>query len=295
MAVLYGKSGSARIVSDMYIGVDGIARKVKSAHIGIDGSAKLFFGGEYTPNINEVVEQCVYGGNILSDVVYPAGRYKVEIAGYPAIDGVSSSNNCFEYEATVNAPFTIVAYCGDVESISALGFAYDTGANGGIFGGGGGKDSVMSSTATEPYGNSLSMYGAVCHFVPLGGRFGTDYLWCFHCAPSPKGGAYGGGAGGRGGRWATASGGTLPRPLDRRGGTGGSGEGGSGGEGGYGTIDGAVGTGVKGNPGSSGTGVGAGTATTGGVAVYNSLVWTEPTRTNFTRNSSYVRVTYLGR
>ena len=293
--IFLGLSGVARKVGSMYVGVDGVARKVKAAYVGVDGGAKLFFGGEYVPAVNEVVEQCSYGGNIISEVVYPAGRYRVEIAGYPSqYPTVADSTNCFTYDASVTQPFIIRGYCGDTTSIQALGLAYDIASNGGIFGGGGGQD-ARASTVYEPYGNSLSEYGAVCHFMPVGGTFGTDYLWCFHCAPSPKGGAYGGGAGGFGGRYSTAGGATVTTPRDRRGGTGGTGAGGTGGTGGYGTVDGNRGYGpTQGNPGDPGSGIGAGTSSKGGVAVYNGLHWLEPTRSNVSRSSSYIRVTYLG-
>lgn len=291
---MIGVDGVAREVSDMYIGVDGVAHKVKTAFIGVDGQARVFFGGYYQPANNEVVLSINEGEYFGADTKFAPGVYEIQIAGRPGdtTQGFTATN-CFTVQTTMTDIFQIVAITSTSATDSFLQGLGITSAVGTIFGGRGGKSAGVSIIgATTPWQQgSLTWGSAACHFIPLNGVFGSDYLRCFHCgAPGSTayggGGAYGGGAGGRGAR---------VNNVNRTGLVGYNGAGGNGGTGGVGTINGSDGAGISGNPGNSGTGIGAGTATTGGVAIYDGSTWSEPTRSTNISNTAYVNVIYRGR
>ena len=141
-------------------------------------------------------------------------------------------------EVTMEVPFIIRAYCGSKGNygvggtnpysgpfkVNALYQESDVAAVNHIFGNRGGSASISGQTGQFPgSGNCLGDgvgvnsnnnekwgigAGSCLHFLPVGGTFGTDYLFAAHCAPgaigwagSPRciagsGSAYGGAAGG---------------------------------------------------------------------------------------------------
>ena len=284
MAFMIGVDGKAREVSDMLVGVDGKARKVAKAFIGVNGVARVFYGGSYQPDVNEAVVALSDTGSFVEDTVFAKGRYRVDIGGWFVNNAAYSKNNCFSQEVVVNEPFIIKAFCNTPDGKSLVETSDKD-----IFGGYGGYDASVSGGDTK-YPNALG--SACCHFMPIDGVFGKDYYYCFHCGASPKGGAYGGGAGGRGSRMYNSA---IRGYMNYTGGTGTAGKGGAGGKGGTGTINGQPGAGVNGNPGSSGSGIGAGTATSGGVAFYNGSAWVSPARKTNANGVPYITVTYLGK
>ena len=141
-------------------------------------------------------------------------------------------------EVTMEVPFIIRAYCGSKGNygvggtnpysgpfkVNALYQESDVAAVNHIFGNRGGSASISGQTGQFPgSGNCLGDgvgvnsnnnekwgigAGSCLHFLPVGGTFGTDYLFAAHCAPaaigwngSPRciagcGSAYGGAAAG---------------------------------------------------------------------------------------------------
>lgn len=295
---LVGVDGVAKVVKDVFVGVDGVAHKVKTGFIGVDGQARVFFGGYYQPSTNEVIFSINRGQYFNQDTKFAPGVYEIQIAGEPGDTTKGYTNtNCFTIQTTMTEVFQIFAVTSAYDAgtdvlLQNMGI---TSADGTIFGGRGGKSAgVMPTNSTPWYQGCLTWGGACCHFIPLNGTFGTNYLRCFHCGAPASGtyggsGAYGGGAGGRGAR--TASAGTY---VNRTGLVGRNGIGGNGGAGGSGTQGNVVGAGDTGNPGSSGAGIGAGTATAGGVAIYNGSTWSEPTRGVNTNRTAYINVIYRG-
>lgn len=298
---MIGVDGVAKEVRDMYIGVDGVAHSVIAGFIGVDGKAQVFFGGYYIPDINETVITLNQGEYHPLGTRFAPGTYEIQIAATPSSSSSYGNDNCFTVQTTVNEVFDIFAVAnGGTDAATyitdVLGF---TNAAGTIFGGQGGKSAGISISGGGVYvPKSGSLFGgSVCHFIPLRGVFGTDYLRCFHCGATGGSGvggsgAYGGGAGGRGARTYNS---ITHKYSNSTGGTGAAGAGGNGGTGGTGTTSGNAGTGDAGRPGNSGSGIGAGTATKGGVAWYNGSTWLEPTRVANTTGNAFVRVIYKGR
>jgi hypothetical protein len=227
---------------------------------------------------------------------YKPGRYQVEIAGDPGTANYDDGRNSFTQVVEIDKPFQIMATCSDPAfAKDTLGITTSSPT---IFGGSGGLSSGMTAgqvQETRLLHGSLTTGGSTCHFVPIGGVFGNNYLRCCHCGAPASGvyggsGAYGGGAGGRGRR---TDPGVGPY-IDYTGATGHSGVGGAGGVGGTGSTTGGVGKGDTGAPGSSGYGVGAGTAAMGGVAYFNGEDWVQPTRGKNTTGQAFIKITYLG-
>ena len=190
MGFFIGIDGKAREVKDMYIGIDGKARKVKTAFIGVDGKARVFYGGYYQPAVGETVLSLTAGEHYNEPTKFAPGRYEVQIAGTPYY----SAENCFVMTTTMTELFNIVACC------SAPVFARDDLGLGSkastIFGGKGGFSAGITITGTQPVEllqGALTNGSCACHFLPLEGVFGTDYLRCFHCGRD--GLAYYGGCG----------------------------------------------------------------------------------------------------
>lgn len=297
---LIGVDGEAREAKFMYIGVDGVARRVKSAYIGVDGEARLFYGGFYLPAVNETIVSIGSGEYFNAATKYAPGTYEIQIAGAPSTESSFAKTNCFTIQTTINKVFQIFAICSTSATNTFLSDIGIVSSEGTIFGGDGGPSAGYSSSVPRnPWKQgALAWNAACCHFLPVNGVFGIDYLRCFHCgAPASGsyggGGAYGGGAGGRGSyTYVAPSGGGAGRYVTGTGRKGSDGAGGTGGTGGTGTISGNTGTGMNGKPGNSGTGIGAGTATLGGVAWYNGTTWAAPTRSTNTSGAAYVRVIF---
>lgn len=293
-----GFDGVSHKVKKMLIGVDGVAHNVKAAYIGVDGKARCFFGGYYTPNVNEVIVNLSSRGEYFNlDTMFAPGVYQIDIFESHQTSTVNASG--FSVQTTMTDAFKIFGFVSNTMTNSAWAtFANNLGVDSGtsIFGGRGGLSSGYSRDSADTIRSGvLAVGGACCHFLPKNRTFGTtDYYRCFHCgaqgdASCGGSGAYGGGAGGRGARTASAH---LIPSIAQTGATGNNGKG-TGGAGGTDTTNGQPGSGLSGNPGSSGTGVGAGTALQGGIAWYNGSSWVTPTRLNQTV-SSFLKVTYLG-
>ena len=295
---MIGVDGVAREVKEMYIGVDGVAHKVKTGFIGVDGVARVFFGGYYQPAINEVVLTMNSGATFAPDTKYAPGTYEIQIAGAPNTNSGYSTQNCFTIQTTMTEIFQIVAVTSTDATDSFLQGLGISSAAGTIFGGRGGKSAGISGGSVTPWQQGcLTWGGACCHFLPIDGVFGTNYLRCFHCGAPASGvyggaGAYGGGAGGRGARTYNAATGGY---FNSTGATGISGAGGSGGAGGNGTTSGNPGTGDAGRPGNSGSGIGAGTATVGGVAWFDGSTWRAPSRSSNASGTAYINIIYRAR
>ncbi len=309
---LIGVDGTAHEVSRMYIGVDGVAHKVKAAYIGVDGQARLFFGGYYMPENNEVVVNLTSGQYYNADTLFSPGVYQIDIAAEPTHYSSSTYyNNGFTIQTTMTQPFKIF---GLLSASSLNDFITNLGVDGvgTIFGGKGGKSAGSGGVTSGPFSSGvLTWGGACCHFLPANGTFGTNYLRCFHCgapaSPSSSSsmgasfaqgafggsGAYGGGCGGRGSRSLTRVGSNWVH-NNYTGASGVAGIGGAGGAGGTGTISGNYGSSWGGKPGTAGSGIGGGTEYYGGIAWYNGSTWASPTR-NSTVTQSLIKVTYLRR
>jgi hypothetical protein len=292
--ILIGIGGLAKKANKIYVGINGTSKKVQQGYIGINGLAKSFMGDVYCPMIDEVVLDIVKNQSYIEPRKYTTGRYKVEIQS-------AAATAAFAQEIIVGEDFQIQAYCPAFWDGVLTGAPEEEFQAPSIFGGCGGNDSRVSyvdSTGdaggnyivSRPAGNAIGYNGACCHILPIDGVFGIDYLFAFHCGAA-KGGAYGGGAGGRGARYYNSS---ARIYINSTGGTGETGIGGIGGAGGTGTIDGELGGGTNGNPGTSGSGIGAGTPTTGGVAFYNGDIWIEPTRTSYLGGEARIKITYIG-
>lgn len=243
-----------------------------------------------------VVLSLTAGQGYNEELFYKPGRYQVEIAGNPGTVKYDNGRNSFTQIVEMDRPFQIMAAC------SHPAFARDTlgiaTSDPTIFGGSGGLSAKMTAAdirTPELIHGSLTVGGAACHFIPIGGIFGKNYFRCFHCgAPASYAyggsGAYGGGAGGRGAFTKSAA----IYGYIGVGSNGCNGVGGTGGAGGSNTIDLNPGSGDAGNPGSSGSGIGAGTAVMGGVAYFNGEDWVEPTRGKNATGGAFIKITYLG-
>lgn len=257
------------------------------------------------------------------NTVYSPGTYKVTIRSgacyHPTLGMVGGVG--FTQTVTVNQKFFIRAYCGAAANSAASGTNPYSGtykrnasltsaipSNGGIFGGPGGTR-LISSTSGTPQpggcnclgdGQSQGTYhngaGSCCHFIPVDGTFGTNYLFCFHCAGSTCiGGGRGANWGASGGGGAYGGGGGAARSMTPTahygyGYAGGAGAGGNGGSGGgtstsAGGTAGGKGGGVGGGDGgkylssSSGGQIAQITPTYAGVAFYNGSTWSAPSKT----------------
>lgn len=246
---------------------------------------------------NSVILDLKSGQGYSTEIIYKPGQYRVEIAGLPGAADYDDGRNSFTQVIEIDKPFYIMASCSAPDfALSNLGIVSKSGT---IFGGKGGFSAGVSISGVQSkqiLQGSLTTGGSACHFVPVGGVFGSDYLRCFHCGAPASGvyggaGAYGGGAGGRGAKTRNGSTGSF---TDRTGQEGISGAGGSGGTGGTGTKDGNAGAGNNGNPGSSGVGIGAGTSTMGGVAYFDGKNWIQPARGKNTTGDAFIKITYLG-
>ena len=177
----------------------------------------------------------------VEDTVYPAGKYRVTVqAGscYPA-DATYASSKITQI-IDVSSPFVIRAYCGS----SATSTSGGINPYSGNFKVNGRTDNTAITTVNHIFGNAGSCFvisgaasyskailyssgnclgnggylsskssgigaGSCLHLMPVGGTFGTDYLFAFHCAAGTYGSAGGGSAYGGAGSGQAFSGGTA--------------------------------------------------------------------------------------
>lgn len=251
------------------------------------------------------------------DTVFMPGRYKIEVkAGgssenttgedaFPGFGGLITEN------IVVNRTFIVRAYCGSAGKIGNIGgtnpYVGPFKVNGysvngvpptvnHIFGnagsvGGGAEYYYPSSGNSLGNGAIIGTYGCTSgagsclHIIPVGGVFGTDYLFAFHTtggveallARGGTGGAYGGGASGTSSSVfgesvvTTSNGGSTP----------------------YGQG----GAGVNRRVGNNGTGIGHGNNNGDGAAAwFNGTSWQDSTANprSVTIPDGYIRITYLG-
>lgn len=185
--------------------------------------------------------------SFVANTVFPKGVYRIDVVAGATFDG-SGVDRPIPFsqgvggkvytEVTMEIPFIIRAYCGSKGNygiggtnpysgpfkVNALYSESNVPAVNHIFGNRGGSASISGQTAQFPgSGNCLGDgvgvnsnsnekwgigAGSCLHFLPVGGTFGTDYLFAAHCAPaaigwngSPRcvagcGSAYGGAAAG---------------------------------------------------------------------------------------------------
>jgi hypothetical protein len=250
------------------------------------------------------------------DTVFVPGRYKIEVKA-----GSGAENTTGEYPSgfggliteniVVNRTFIVRAYCGSAGKKSNFGGTnpyvgpfkvngYSVNGvpptvnhifgNAGSVGGGVGYDWPSSGNSLGNgaimEGASASGAGSCLHIIPVGGTFGTDYLFAFHATGGTgsivglcggTGGAYGGGASGSSVSYfgeavvTTSNGGSTP----------------------YGQG----GAGVNARPGNNGTGIGHGNSSgIGAAAWFNGTSWQDSTAnpSSVTIPDGYIRITYLG-
>lgn len=259
------------------------------------------------------------------DTVFPAGRYSVDVQagsgggeplpGYPDAFRVKSRRVIQTF--IVNEPFLIKAYCGSRGWTDRAGINPYIGefkVNGVIthtaipsvnhIFGNAGSASVAPTGYNDPSGGNClgngtidnaqgSGAGSCLHFIPVGGTFGSNYLYAVHIA---AGGALGGGG--------SAYGGAASGSANSSAGGGGilSHDGGS-------TPFGTGGAGVYAPPGvhttlgNNGSGIGAGYAQTssrpayGGAAYFDGTTWVDANSNGLfggSQEDGHIIVKYLG-
>jgi hypothetical protein len=249
------------------------------------------------------------------DTVFVPGRYKIEVKAGSGSDYTTGEyalgfGGLITENIVVNRTFIVRAYCGSAGKISNFGgtnpYAGPFKVNGysvngvpptvnHIFGNAG---SVGGSTGYDcpSSGNSLgngaiigrygysSGAGSCLHIIPVGGTFGTDYLFAFHTT----GGTFGLEIGGTGGAYGGGASGTSASMFGESVVT--TSNGGS-------TPYGQGGAGVNNRVGNNGTGIGHGNNNgTGAAAWFNGTSWQDSTAnpSSVTIPDGYIRITYLG-
>lgn len=249
------------------------------------------------------------------NTIFVPGRYKIEVKAGKGNEYITEYGNGFGgliiENIIVNRRFIVRAYCGSAGKMSNFGGTnpyvgpfkvngYSVNGvpptvnhifgNAGSVGGGTAYDcpssgnSLGDGTIIGRYG-CTSGAGSCLHIIPVGGTFGTDYLFAFHTTGgvagalnfAGTGGAYGGGASGGSASIfgervvATSNGGDTPY-----------------GQGGAGVYD---------RGGNNGTGIGHGNNNTVGAAAwFNGTSWQDSTADplSVTIPDGYIRITYLG-
>lgn len=282
---------------------------------------KEFFNtSSFNPNpyLDNVIINLTGAQKFDADTLFFPGKYKVEVkAGNNHIDNSGASYGLLGFggfiveniEITTN--FIVRAYCGSCGNVSVSGGinpysgpfkvnGYSVNGvpptinhifgNAGSVGGGTGYDCPSSGNSLGN-GAMISRYGwssgagSCLHIMPVGGVFGTDYLFAFHTTggvagldTGGSGGAYGGGASGTSASMfgesvvTTSNGGSTP----------------------YGQG----GAGVNKRIGNDGTGIGHGRADgIGAAAWFNGSYWqdssADPSSVQLIANG-YIKITYLG-
>lgn len=209
--------------------VDGNTKNIACVMSSIDGIQKMIF-----PDEGAIVT--LYGSTKYDkDTIWPAGRYSVDVQAGTHNDTQLTQIPSRKIVTTVDVqqPFCIRAYCGSKGTNSGGGtnpYSGEFKANAvasvvsiptvsHIFGNAGSSSSsptgyIMPSGANclgngvLGYSNSVSTGAGSClHFIPVGGTFGTDYLYAFHVASSGYVGLIEAGSGGGSAYGGAASGG----------------------------------------------------------------------------------------
>lgn len=240
------------------------------------------------------------------DTVFPAGRYSVDVqagsggseppSGYPDVFRVKSRRVTQTF--IVREPFLIKAYCGSRGwtnsagvnpyvgefKVNGVGTTVSIPAVNHIFGNAGSASGSAVAYYAPSGGNCLgngaynsnvvmgSGAGSCLHFIPVGGTFGSNYLYAVHIAPGGTTGVLGWGAGGGSAYGGAGSGGANSSAGDGvTSQNGGSTPFGSGGAGVY------AAPGVYSTPGNNGSGIGSGYAETGSQPAYGGAAYFDGT------------------
>lgn len=261
-----------------------------------------------------------------ADIVWPAGRYSVDVqSGAPYV--ASSYGNPTiglpaRIQQTVDIPqdFIVRAYCGSRGTSASGGVNPYSGAfkvnavtsNSAvpavshIFGNAGSFAAISGASGVLPhrygsgnclgngaaYNGSAIGAGSCLHFIPVGGTFGTDYLAAFHCAAptytnSRDGGGCGSAYGGAGSGTAYSSGGISSLAQSYNGGSTPYGSGGAGHSTTSGLILGSNGTGP-------GYGYGGGVSADGAGAWFDGTEWHDSRATGGAGEDGHIIVKYVG-
>lgn len=240
--VRYGGAGGNGGTNSGTGAAGGAARTINNGQI-YSGAGSSGFVRIYKSNIlpePTVILNLIGAQQYVEDTVYPAGKYKVTVqAGscYPA-DATYASSKITQI-IDVLSPFVIRAYCGSSATSTSGGINLYSGN----FKVNGRTDNTTISTVNHIFGNAGSCYvisgaasitkvifyssgnclgnggykssissgigaGSCLHLMPVGGTFGTDYLFAFHCAAGTYGYAGGGSVYGGAGSGKAFSGGT---------------------------------------------------------------------------------------
>ncbi|MBO7733682.1 MAG: hypothetical protein J6S67_14050 [Methanobrevibacter sp.] len=246
------------------------------------------------------------------NTVFKPGRYKIEVKAGSANEysNFGGFGGLITENIVVNRTFIVRAYCGSAGKNTNFGGinpyvgpfkvnGYSVNGvpptvnhifgNAGSVGGGTGYDNPSSGNSLgdgaiiDRYGWT-SGAGSCLHILPVGGVFGTDYLFAFHTTGGATGlnvggtgGAYGGGASGASysifgeSVVTTSNGGSTP----------------------YGQG----GAGVNNREGNNGTGIGHGNNSgVGAAAWFNGTSWQDSTADplSVSIRDGYIRITFLG-
>lgn len=286
---------------------------------------KMFFNAEpYNPrpNFDGSVINLSGGEKYDDNTIWSPGRYAITVqAGscYPATDFGSSR---IYQEILITQPFIIRAYCGSKGTSTSAGTNPYSGPFkvnsmttnqavpdvSHIFGNAGSVEAVTGVYATSAYqyssGNCLGNgafisgksigAGSCLHIMPIGGTFGTDYLFAFHCASGTLGTANSRTYGGCGSAYGGAGSGSA---INLGGTQGGPATANAGGNTPYG-VGGAGHTVITGSQiGYSGSGIGygygGGVSGNGAGAWFNGTQWVDSRTVGGLNEDGCIKVEYL--
>lgn len=192
-------------IQDMKVRVENNTKDISSVWAFVNGLAKQIYP-EYVLNLT--------GAQKFDDnVVFPPGRYVIDMAAGASVRTANSNNNgqggAFADEVVqIDVPFMIRAYCGSKGDTTAGGVNPYSGpykvdavttaaavpAVNHIFGNAGSACYVpgLTNGVGVSSGNCLGNgafsrltggtgAGSCLHFIPVEGTFGVDYLYAFHC------------------------------------------------------------------------------------------------------------------
>ena len=254
------------------------------------------------PYINPVIVDLSGAQKFEEDTIFLPGKYKVEVKAGAA--GLANAGGLIIENIIINDSFIIRAYCGAARGginpyngpFKVNGYTYNAvpPTVNHIFGNAGSAGATVREwhpSSGNSLGNGVTVgsdfsgAGSCLHIMPVGGVFGTDYLFAFHTTGGVggllgvggSGGAYGGGASG-----SSTSVAGEPVPATSNGGS---------------TPYGKGGAGVRDNNGNAGTGIGPGyTNGLGAACWYNGSIWQDSSTDASTASveDGYIRITYLG-
>lgn len=299
-------------INNIKVLVENNTKEIVHVWTTVDGIQRMI----WPDNVVSLVGATKYD----ADIVWPAGRYSVDIqSGAPYVSSAYGNPRIglpARIQQTIEVPsnFIVRAYCGSRGTSASGGInPYSGGfkvnavtSNGAIssvshiFGNAGSFNMMQgaSQIAAHRYGsgnclgngavyNGSSLGAGSClHFIPVGGTFGTDYLAAFHCAPPTfTNGRDGGGCGSAYG--GAGSGSTYGSASVYAGGSTPYGSGGTGHTGSSGLVAGANGTGA-------GYGYGGAVGQNGAGAWFDGTNWNDSRTTGGLGEDGHIIVKYVG-